>query len=86
MNRDFPQSVRAAVRARAGDRCEACRLASIDHFHHKLRRGQGGVGSLENCAGLCHVCHEWVHANPEDSYELGWLIKPGPVNMGLKAK
>lgn len=72
---EFPPSVRAEVRRRAGDRCERCRVAPIDHFHHRLMRSQGGGGTIENCAGFCLGCHERVHLQPAESYSAGWLIR-----------
>ena len=30
---------------------------------------------LANLISLCRPCHDHVHANPEQSYEEGWLVK-----------
>jgi hypothetical protein len=81
---EFPARVRGAVRYRAGDRCEVCLIRRIDHIHHKLLRSAGGKGVPENALGVCHSCHTYIHANPEKSYEMGWLVHAGPVNMGQK--
>jgi 5-methylcytosine-specific restriction endonuclease McrA len=42
--------------------------------HHRKIRKQGGSNSLDNLAHLCKPCHDFVHANPELSYELGLLV------------
>jgi len=40
----------------------------------------GGTGDeevafgLANLVSLCRECHSHVHANPAESYELGWLV------------
>lgn len=79
VDREFGVSVREAVRQRADWRCERCRIQPIGEFHHKLRRSQGGLGTLENCAGLCSgfdgSCHAWVHDNVDAAVAEGWLIR-----------
>lgn len=45
---------------------------------------------MENGMGLCDgpggSCHDRVHENRAgESYERGWLLRPGPVEMGLKS-
>lgn len=40
----------------------------------------GGTSDPERASGLaglillCRECHSWVHANPQISYEEGWLV------------
>lgn len=41
--------------------------------HHVMRRGQGGSDDKENTRDLCGWCHLHIHANPEWSFEHGWL-------------
>jgi hypothetical protein len=79
VDRSFPEAVRAEVHWRSGGFCERCGRALIVEYHHKLRRAQGGMGTLDNCAGLCGPCHVHVHANPAESYEAGWLLHPSFV-------
>lgn len=47
--------------------------------HHRKRKSQGGDDSPENVIDLCGSgttgCHGWVHANPAQAYEQGWLVK-----------
>jgi hypothetical protein len=79
---DFSSAVKAEVRKRSGGRCEREGCARrATHFHHRLMRSHGGRGTTENCAHLCLDCHTWVHANPAKSYELGLLVRSGPVTM-----
>jgi hypothetical protein len=85
VDRDFPPAVKADVCERADFRCEICRERPISCYHHRLRRSAGGLGTLDNCLGLCDGrfgtpgCHEFVHANPKLSYELGYLLHAGAV-------
>jgi 5-methylcytosine-specific restriction endonuclease McrA len=68
--------VAQVVGERSGGRCEANTPACTgtgQHFHHVLRRSQGGKHSPANLLHLCVGCHGWVHDNPAESYERGWL-------------
>ncbi len=75
---------RAEALERAGYACEArtpgCRFGILGagqplHLHHKLRRGQGGTDDLDNLLVVEPGCHDYIHANPEESYRAGWLIR-----------
>lgn len=46
--------------------------------HHILRRSQGGQDTLDNLVTLCRAHHDWVHAYPESSRNLGLLRRPDP--------
>ena len=76
---EFSDEVKGHVRRRSGGRCEAhCTKAchgTIQHFHHRLMRSQGGKGTIDNCLGVCRACHDFVHAHPVESYLRGWLIR-----------
>ena len=41
---------------------------------------------LDNLVLLCRECHSHVHANPEESYEEGWLVHSwdSPEDVELK--
>lgn len=80
----LPADARRDALERAGYRCEArapgCWTdvlgAGLEfHCHHKLRRAQGGGDELDNLLVVCPACHAYIHANPEASYEAGWLIR-----------
>jgi len=68
--------------ARDGGRCQRCYGTAID-VHHRRPRGMGGTSDdyisygLANLVSFCRKCHDWVHAHPAASYELGWLVKSG---------
>ena len=55
--------LRQAVRQRAGDRCEYCRLPQNQDFFHPFHvehirpRQHGGSGDLQNLAWACHRCN-----------------------------
>lgn len=66
-----------ALFARSNGRCEAklpgCK-GSGQHAHHRRRRSQGGRHELANLVWLCHPCHTWIHAHPEQSFVHGFLV------------
>ena len=68
-------AVKPLLDVRAGYRCEICRIRPISQYHHRLRRSQGGKNNLANLLALCDKCHFIVHDRPEQSYELGWLLR-----------
>jgi len=41
--------------------------------HHILRRSQGGTNDPDNLVTLCRAHHDWVHAHPARSVDLGLL-------------
>ena len=48
--------------------------------HEVLTRSRGGsITDVENIVPVGRDCHRWVHANPTQSTELGFL-KTGAVN------
>ena len=54
-------------------RCsDACAGRGMD-AHHVQLRSQGGSDGPDNLLWLCRPCHEWIHRNPQVSYEKGWL-------------
>lgn len=62
------RAARAAVRARAGDRCEYCGLEQRSlplvtfHVEHVIPRQHGGGDEPENLALACHHCN--LHKGP----------------------
>lgn len=74
----MPQDVVEKVLARSGGNCEAmipfsgCNLQG-EHLHH--RKISGREHTVENLLHLCEPCHRHVHANPAESYGLGFLVK-----------
>jgi len=54
--------------------CEICGDSNIDLHHKNGRRGE----RLTDATYFMSVCsrdHRYIHDNPEESYEKGWLIK-----------
>ena len=78
MAKRMPAKVARAVLDRAGGVCEANLFpmcsGRAEHIHHRQYRSRGGEHTVENCAVICHVCHEWIHANPKESAALGWSV------------
>ena len=57
------------------------------HRHHRKRRSQGGTDDPVNILEVTPEIHDWIHGNPEQAYELGWLVKshdePAEVSVKL---
>lgn len=75
---DFTEAVKARVRRRSMDRCEAqtpnCRRGGTLHFHHRKLRSSGGQGTFDNCLHVCTTCHDYIHAHPLEAVDRGWII------------
>lgn len=70
-------ATREYVRRRSGGFCQVLALGCMGkgvHLHHRLMRSQGGGHEAENLTLCCESCHSFIHANPEWSYERGWLL------------
>ena len=79
MNQAAWNKAKKLVEARDGGLCLRCMAEAVD-VHHRIVRGMGGTGDpevnygLANLISLCRQCHDHVHANPEESYEQGYLV------------
>lgn len=82
---DIAESLRAAVTARAANRCEYCQLPAqwqVGRFpiDHVVPRSSGGRTELDNLALACPHCnaHKWAHTNGIDpiSGALALLYNP----------
>ena len=49
-----------------------CTLQTTD-VHHKLGRGMHHLDVI-TWLPVCRSCHDWIHNNPIDAKELGFLI------------
>jgi hypothetical protein len=71
----IPGASRDAVRFRSGGMCEfpGCR-AFAEVMHHRIprRARDHSPGALLH---LCDSHHRWIHANPSESYRLGYLVR-----------
>lgn len=74
-----PLKVRRQVWERSGYKCEACGLDRAVHVHHRKLRSQGGENSADNLLHVSFRCHDRIHANPEESYVRGLLVKRGGI-------
>jgi 5-methylcytosine-specific restriction endonuclease McrA len=61
MRREFSKPVKRDALRRAAGKCEGKNCGALFgvkfHFDHIIADGLGGDPTLENCAVLCHVCH-----------------------------
>jgi hypothetical protein len=55
---------------------EQIRCAGRIDPHHALMKSQGGKDTLDDLISVCRAHHDWIHANPAMSYELGLLRHP----------
>lgn len=75
--RPVSQGVRRQLKARARGQCEAscapdCTGRGV-HAHHVRMRSQGGTDDLANLKWVCRRCHDRIHAEPAEAYDLGLL-------------
>lgn len=67
-----------------GPKCEICRERPADQVHHRLGRDGERLLDARYYMGLCAGCHTHVHANPQESYEKGWLIRRNSLGQLTK--
>jgi 5-methylcytosine-specific restriction endonuclease McrA len=62
VRREFSKQVKRDALKRAVGKCEAADCGALFgvkfHFDHIIADGLGGEPTLDNCAVLCHVCHD----------------------------
>jgi hypothetical protein len=44
-----------------------------EQIHHVVRRSQIAGHHADLMLDSCHACHTYLHANPAEAYEHGWL-------------
>jgi 5-methylcytosine-specific restriction endonuclease McrA len=71
-DRDY-QAAREAVYERCEGVCERCNRAGVTDIHHLAGRTGPNPHRLANLAGFCRPCHNWVHQNPAEAREQGWM-------------
>lgn len=83
MSKPTPNVV-TLVKQRDGLRCVRCGRYLMDFpasIHHRRLRSHPfpGLHLPSNLICLCgtgtEYCHGWVHAHPQESYEMGWLVR-----------
>jgi len=59
----IPPSIRAAVLARDGHRCQSpgCGATRFLEIHHVVPRAEGGTNRPDNLIALCSRCHRFAH-------------------------
>jgi 5-methylcytosine-specific restriction endonuclease McrA len=66
-------SIKAAVRARDGNRCTGCGIGEADHrqIHGRglevHRTAPGSAYSVDGCVTLCRTCHGQMPKRPRDT-------------------
>ena len=84
-SRTVPAATAAAVRARADDRCEYCRMhqslqGATFHVEHVLPASKGGPSTLDNLAWCCPSCNlhksDRTHATDPDTGSSAALFHP----------
>lgn len=71
----IPHKSRDAVKARAMGRCERCGMQG-SHWHHRRSRSirDAITHSPVNGVWLCSTDHVFVHANPRQAREEGFIV------------
>jgi 5-methylcytosine-specific restriction enzyme A len=90
MNNYSWSKARIAVLERDEYNCVKCGRPATD-VHHRQPKKMGGtknariVYGLANLVSLCRLCHSWIHGNPNESYDAGWLVRSGkdPEEVGI---
>jgi len=54
-------------------RCERCKGRSTEN-HHKNGRNGLRLLDVDYFMAVCRDCHRYIHNNPKESREKGWLI------------
>lgn len=52
--------------------CEICRKPA-DEIHHKAGRNGDRLNNVQDFMSVCRPCHQYIHANPAESRNKGWL-------------
>lgn len=72
-NRVYLERSRAYLAGRG--RCERCnRSDRALELHHRAGRDGHRFLDVSTWCALCRECHAWVHANPGESIDEGWLL------------
>jgi hypothetical protein len=71
----IPQWSRTLVRHRDLDLCARCGMLGA-HWHHRRSRSVRDELTHSPCNGLwlCAFDHAWVHANPREAREAGFIV------------
>ena len=48
-------------------------MTCATHTHHRKLRRHGDERPV-NLMRVCADCHQEIHANPAESYEMGWMV------------
>lgn len=79
MNPDnvIPAERRDQVEKRDRRQCVRCNVPTMSgEWHHRRSRSVRDDHRHCSCNGiyLCGACHRWVHANPFEARELGYIV------------
>lgn len=74
------------IRERDGWKCARCGSTWELDIHHRFARSGGTDESAANRVVLCRACHRWVHGNPVQARQQGWIVRadadPAAVPVG----
>lgn len=54
-------------------RCQRCYTGWSSDVHHKAGRGKH-LNDESTWMAVCRSCHDWIHAHPKESRQLGYLL------------
>ena len=55
--------------------CFRCAKSPATDIHHRWGRHKDRLNDTDWWIGVCRPCHDHIHANPAEAYELGYLIR-----------
>lgn len=75
---EIPTRARNLVRERQMGFCAMCGNSGSEWHHRRRRAVKAGHDPHCACIGvlLCGTDHRWVHANPKQAKETGYIIPP----------
>lgn len=71
-NAAIPTKARHVIGRRDEGICRRCGMRA-SAIHHRQRRREGGHGYW-NLIALCGTCHAYIHANPNEAREKGFIV------------
>lgn len=72
MLKDF-RYCQVGVDIKSVDESHWCQVRSVDVHEIKTRARGGSIIDRANCLAICRSCHDWIHRNPKQATDLGFL-------------
>lgn len=73
MNQNKEYKVLRKEYLKENEMCERCNKFASE-IHHKNGRNGTRLVDVDYFMAVCRKCHNYIHANPTESRQEGWLI------------